>query len=245
MKRIVIFTFIIMLCVGGFSQRIEKNSDKSQKLDYSQPIHTLGVSVNAGFSFLGEASLDYYRPQLYRMRMPAVTPEFVVHYSCIVAKNFGFAIEVPFGLMIRRSIEGLQLASPYVGISPKLIYHREIGRKTSITAEGGLKFMPFSYRADNIGQHVQKGNSFYWVDVDERNYFVPDATFSLLFNFHGKNERHNFVLGLTGNISFVERLGLDNVIFPAQPNYEGPLHFGWRSSSIGITIGYRFMGLRP
>jgi hypothetical protein len=77
---------------------------------------------------------------------------------------------------------------------------------------------------------------------------IPDATTALLFFFHSKeNQRNNLVVGLNINLSFVKRIKViyDTGFSELRDNHYSVGEYGWNSSAIGISVGYRFFGLKP
>lgn len=85
--------------------------------------------------------------------------------------------------------------------------------------------------------------------VNPRAYLIPDASASVLFLLHTrKRPQNNFVVGLCGYLSFVIRMSiyyntLENQDIPLDLWTRGQVE--WNSSTIGIIVGYRFMGLKP
>lgn len=272
MKKLLLCLFLFVMGNSLFAQKGSDRNIRSNKditaLDFSKPVHSLGFSVNTGFSFTRTHS--YIANPIIPTNKLQVTPEFVVQYNCIVRNHFGFSLEIPFGTYQREFIlpfapygvqdQYIMIGSPYIGFIPKLSYYRDLGSKVGMTAEFGLKFMPFSYDSEHwepdpnvigfvdIVDGQVADHSPFDADVPQKNYFIPDANASLLFNFHGRNPHHNFVLGIVGNMSFVNRMSVSYEFLadsscPQEAWTAGSV--SWNSSSIGITIGYRFMGLRP
>lgn len=272
MKKIILFVFIFLGTNGIFAQKNPKSEIRSKEsfaaLDFSCPIHSVGFSINAGCSFT--RTHNYIGNPIIPTNKPQIIPEFVVQYNCIVRNHFGVSLEIPFGLFLHQfdlpfeqygiRNQHIEIGSPYIGFIPKLAYYRDLGDKAGMMIEVGLKFMPFSFDSEhwepdpteigNVdiinGQVVD--NSPFDADVPQKNYFIPDATASFLFNFHGKNPRNNFVVGIVGNLSFVNRMKISyeflaESLFPQEAWTAGDV--AWSSSSIGLTFGFRFMGLRP
>lgn len=271
MKKIVLIVLCLYITISVTAQSNNNRHSKEAELaiDYSKPVHSLGLTINTNFSFShtynclgGESILPLTKPR--------IIPEFSVQYNCIISNHFGFSLEIPFGLFMHNFTLDLtpyggdsyyrEIGSPYIGFIPKLSYYRDLGKRVGITIDVGVKFMPFCYDSEhwepdpteivNIdivdGQVVE--NDPFDADVPQKNYYIPDATAAFLFNFHGKNIHHNFILGIVGNLSFVNRMNInytfiENSFLSVSAQTKGTI--GWNSSSIGLTIGYRFMGLRP
>jgi hypothetical protein len=75
------------------------------------------------------------------------------------------------------------------------------------------------------------------------SYAIPDLAFSFNVLVHGKNPANNFVFGINGNVSFMDRFHFKYQTTDVLPEYlQSSGEFGWRMSSIGFHIGYQWMG---
>jgi len=258
MKKNVIIVFLFLFLINGFSQKTNKKQELNI-IDFSKPVHSLGFSLYSGINFAPK--VKYNSGPIVPKLFNSYTPEFTLQYSCILKNNFGFSLEIPLGIFKRTSFYDfkkyntddvyIEVGSPYIGFSPKISYLKELNRNIYIQAEFGLKFMPFYFPSEHWSlQEFDINNPNFEINyllVPQKNYLIPDATTSILFFIHGKNKRSNFVVGITGNLSFVERMIIVYSTLESQIplEYEFWGQYGWTSSSIGITLGYRFIGLKP
>ena len=242
-------------------------------LDYSKPVHSLGFSFT-GYCGFAARVVEGYNGPFTPHTFNRLSPEFSVQYSCIFNKHVGFMLEIPMGIFQRNMFVDLSaynaesfsilLGGPYIGFTPKISYFKDLGRKVNMQVDAGLKFMPFSfpnnYWFDQYEHSFSSGyDCIYCLEVPSACYLIPDITASLQFLIHSRrNPRNNFVIGITGNFSFARRMVLSFDTYQSGvtcPEFEGasPLPMSayssgkviCNSSSIGLTIGYRFMGLRP
>lgn len=248
--------FLLLFSAYCFSQKTSKKQELNP-IDFSKSIHSLGVSLYSGFSFAPKGEYNGpIIPKIYN----SYTPELTLQYSCIIKNNFGFTLEIPLGIFKRTSFYDLkkyntndvsvEVGSPYIGFSPKIAYLKELNRNFFMQAEFGLKFMPFYYSSEhwNSQTYINNSNSeINYLFVPQKNYYIPDVTASIFFLIHGKNQRSNFVVGITGNLSFVERMHIEYDTYESEiaPEYISFGEYGWTSSSIGLTLAYRFIGLKP
>ena len=144
----------------------------------------------------------------------------------------------------------------YLGFSLKASYLAQVHKNISLQSEVGVKWLPFVIPAKmwDIGESVGK---FYISDGTETeelvymnclpvlsatSYAVPDFAFSFNVLVHGKNPANNFVFGINGNISFMDRFHFKYQTTNVLPEYlQSSGEFGWRMSSIGFHIGYQWM----
>ena len=142
---------------------------------------------------------------------------------------------------------------PYLGLSLKASYLCKIHRNIFMQPEIGVKFVPFLYQPDQFAEEW----NFYIYDstftnniaymqcslkIDKRLYFVPDFTTALNFYLHGKNPSHNLVFGLNANLCFVNRMAWTyHTTENLAGKYTSSGKFNWKTSYIGIHIGYQFM----
>ncbi|MDR0206024.1 MAG: hypothetical protein LBI45_02035 [Bacteroidales bacterium] len=247
------------------------NIEKPQKsFNFNEPFHTLGFSVFTGVNLAPK--LQDYSGEIEPVLFPAFVPEFILQYNFMIKNGFGVALEVPFGIFRRTSLTKLseygasndvwlEMGGFYVGFTGKITVFKELHKNICMQGELGLKFHPFYHPANhwenrdydifNTNYVINEDNSsINFTKVEQKYYGVPDATAAVLFFFHStKKPRQNFVLGLNINVSFVQRikvtydtrfseLGLWGIPYGGIGNY------GWNSSAIGITLGYRFFGVK-
>jgi hypothetical protein len=272
MRKTFFLTLIVCfsITVNTFSQNAkEKNIEKP--FSFHEPFHSLGFSVFAGTNFAPK--LQNYSGEIEPILFHSIVPEFILQYNFMIKNGFGIALELPFGWFIRSSLTKLsdfgapndvwlEMGSLYVGFTGKLTVFKELNKNICMQGELGLKFNPFLYPAsqwmnkdydvfNTNGYEVEEDNSsINFIKVEQKYYAIPDATAGLIFFFHSqKKPKHNFVLGLNVNLSFVKRikvtydtrfseLGLNEI------PYGGLGDYGWNSSAIGITFGYRFFGVK-
>lgn len=149
----------------------------------------------------------------------------------------------------------------YIGFTGKLTVFKEIHKNICIQGELGLKFNPFFYSADHwINKDIHDADNYEIMEdnssinftmVEQKNYAIPDATAAVLFFFHSeKKPKQNLVLGLNVNLSFVKRIkvnfhtGYSELSSLSGKTDFGIGNYGWNSTAIGITIGYRFFGIK-
>jgi hypothetical protein len=142
---------------------------------------------------------------------------------------------------------------PYLGLSLKLSYLCKIHRNIFMQPELGIKFMPFIPKSDQFEKRwsfyiYDSGDTNYirylscYLKIDEGLYFVPDLSTALNFYVHGKNPSHNFVFGLNANLCFVNRMAWTyHTTENLAGKYTSSGKFNWKTSYIGIHIGYQFM----
>jgi len=206
---------------------------------------------------------------------PAYVPEFILQYGCMIKNGFGVALEVPFGVYHRKSLTKLsdygascdvplEMGSFYIGFTAKLFVFKELNKNICMQGELGVKFHPFYHPAErwenmdwestwfDVGYFYNEDNSsINFITIEQKYYAVPDATAGLQFFFHSqKKPKQNLVLGLTANVSFVERIRVfydtefsDLIENPNSTGF-GWGRYAWNSTAIGITVGYRFFGVR-
>lgn len=263
MKKNVIIVFLFLFIANSFSQKTNNRKMGDNQvlnlIDFSKPVHSLGFSLYSGINFAPK--VIYNSGPIEPKINNAFTPEFTLQYSCIFKNNFGFSLEIPFGIFKRSSYYylekynindvRLEVGSAYIGFSPKINYLKELSPKIYIQVEFGLKFMPFYYSSEHWSTQeldINNPNStINYLIVPQENYPIPDATTSILFFIHGKNKQKNFVVGITANLSFVERMIFVYDTYESEVPFEYYSfgQYGFTSSSIGITLGYRFIGLKP
>jgi len=271
---LLICAICLSITISTFSQKEkEKNIEKPQKtFNFNEPFHTLGFSVFTGISF--NPKLNDHIGNIKPIFLPVLVPEFILQYNYMIKNGFGIALEVPFGQFRRSSLVllsdygahndvFLEMGSLYIGFTGKITVFKELHKNICMQGELGIKFNPFYHPADQWenkdydvfnthGYGILKDNSsINFPKVEQKYYGVPDATAAVVFFFHSaKKPRQNFVLGLNANISFVKRIKVNYdtryselSFLPENQNY-GIGNYGWDSSSIGITLGYRFFGVK-
>jgi hypothetical protein len=266
--------FIALLICFSLSVKTFARSENERPFNFNETFHALGFSTFHGINFAPKLqdNIGNIKPILY----PAYVPEFILQYNCMIKNGFGVALEVPFGIFSRQSKTPLsdygasndvwlEMGDPYIGFAVKLTVLKELNSKVCMQGELGVKFHPFYHSAErwynqNYYELVSSsGDRFYFEDnssinfsvVEQKYYAVPDATGGLLFFFHSKkNPRSNLVLGLTANVSFVERIKvIYDTSFSELIENENNTNYGWgryawNSTAVGISIGYRFFGVK-
>jgi len=275
MKKTICLVVLIYfsLTVNLFSQN-DKEQNIEKPFSFNEPFHSLGFSVFTGINFAPK--LQNHSGEIKPALFHSIVPEFILQYNFMIKNGFGIALEVPFGLFTRTSVTPLSdygasndvwlnMGSFYIGFSGKITVIKELHKNICMQGELGIKFNPFYHPANKwenknyydiifntTGEYeIAKDNSsINFTQVEQQYYGVPDATVAVLFFFHSqKKPRHNFVLGLNVNLSFVKRikvtydtyfseLGIKNIPYSGFGNY------GWNSTAIGITLGYRFFGVK-
>jgi len=266
--------FIALLICFSLSVKTFAQNEDEPSFSFNKPFHALGFSTFHGINFAPKLQEHYgnIEPILY----PAYVPEFILQYNCMIKNGFGIALELPFGIFSRHSLTPLsnygtsndvrlEMGSPYIGFTAKLTVLKELNSKVCMQGELGLKFHPFYYSADrwyNTNYYELVSNSedrFYFEDnssinfsiIEQKYYAIPDATGGLLFFFHSqKKPKQNLVLGITANLSFVERIKViydtdfsELIENPNNTNF-GWGRYAWNSTAVGITVGYRFLGVK-
>ena len=260
--------FLALLICLSFSVEVAAQSEKKAKnrepVNFNKTFHSLGFSIYNGIGFAPKLHEESgpIKPILY----PAYVPEFILQYNMMIKNGFGFSLEVPFGIFHRKSITFLsnyvllEMGSPYIGFTGKLTVFKELNSNICMQGELGLKFHPFYYPADrwyNIDYYTvpeyyyfEDNTSINFPTIEQKYYAIPDATAAVQFFFHSaKNKRNNFVLGLNANLSFVKRIKVIYDTGFSKFSLANPLSlsmgkYGWDSTSIGISVGYRFMGVK-
>jgi len=268
-KSFLVLLICLSLTGNLFSQNKNKRNVEQPPFDFHEPFHSLGFSVFTGINFapkLQDNSGDI-KPILFH----SFVPEFILQYNFMIKNGFGIALEIPFGMFQRTSLTKLSdygasndvwlnMGSLYIGFIGKVTVFKELHKNVCMQGELGLKFNPFYHPANkwanrdyynsNNNEIADDNSSINFAKVEQQYYGVPDATAAVLFFFHSqKKTRHNFVLGFNVNLSFVKRvkvtydtrfseLGLKEI------PHGGLGEYGWSSSAIGITFGYRFFGVK-
>lgn len=269
-----IFTALILcfLIMNSLFSQMEKERAVEKVFNFNETFHSLGFSTFFGINFAPklEDAMGNIKPILSH----SLVPEFILQYNCMIKNGFGVSIEVPFGIFKRSSLTllsyygasndvFLEIGSLYVGFSGKLTFFKELHENICMQGELGLKFNPFLYSADHwmnkdINDYevtesniTEDNSSINFINVEQKYYAIPDATAAILFFFHSKKKpRHNLVLGLNVNLSFVKRIKVDyytafsELSFINENKHVGMGSYGWNSTAIGITVGYRFFGVR-
>jgi hypothetical protein len=265
------FFLLLLIC---FSISVTTFAQSEKPFDFNKPFHALGFSVFNGISFAPK--LQEHEGDITPILYPDYVPEFIVQYNYMIKNGLGIALEIPFGIFYRHSITPLsdygasndvrlEMGSPYIGFTAKLTVLEELSSKICMQGELGVKFHPFYYSADrwyntNYYELVSSSEDrFYFEDnssinfavIEQKYYAIPDATAGLLFFFHSqKKPKNNLVLGVTANLSFVERIKViydtsfsELIEDPTNAHYSWG-RYGWNSTAVGITVGYRFFGVK-
>ena len=263
--------FLILLICFSISVKTSAQSEHQEPFNFNKPFHTLGVSTFHGIGFAPKLQEHYgnIKPILYNAYVPEL---LIVQYNCMIKNGFGFALEVPFGAYHRNSLTKLsdygascdvplEMGDFYIGFTGKLTVFKELNKNICMQGELGIKFHPFYHPVDNWDDtdydrvqeifYYEDNSSINFPKIEQKYYAVPDATTGLLFFFHSqKTPRQNFVLGLTANLSFVERIRVtydtkfsELIENPDNTNF-GWGRYAWNSTAVGLTIGYRFFGVR-
>ena len=267
MKKNCLLT--LCLCVfisfGTFSQS-KKEAKNEEPFQFQTSFHSLGFSLFNGINFAPK--LQYPSGDIVPILYPAYVPEFTLHYNFTLKNGFGFALEVPFGLFRRQSLTKLsdygasvdvplEMGSFYVGFTGKFTLLKELHKNVCMQGELGFKFNPFCHPADQWDDYDFITSDSYYdgkppincPKIEQKYYSVPDATAAVLFFFHSqKKPKQNFVVGLHGNLSFVKRIKISYDTWYCEEldntPHAGMGMYGWDSSAIGISIGYRFCGVK-
>jgi len=273
MNKIIVS--ILILCFS-ISAKTFAQDETRKSIDFNKTFHSLGFSTFHGVSFKPKLidAFGNIKPVFYN----SYVPEFILQYNCMIKNGFGFGLEAPFGLFSRKSLTKLsdygascdvplEMGDFYIGFTAKLTVFKELNKNICMQGELGVKFHPFyhpaeqwetmDYWKDVVGNphfepfYYDDNSSINFVTIEQKYYAIPDATAGLLFFFHSqKKPKQNFLLGITANVSFVERI---KVIYstnfselsetPNNPNF-GWGSYAWNSTAVGITVGYRFFGVK-
>ena len=153
--------------------------------------------------------------------------------------------------------DGFGFMEFFYGFELKAGYLQRIHKHILIQPELGIQLMPFFATTDRFskdwGNSINPNppydtNSFsikymeYKLVFNQFLYFVPDFTTALNFYVHGKNPSHNFVFGLNANLCFVNRMAWTyHTTENLAGKYTSSGKFNWKTSYIGIHVGYQFM----
>jgi len=144
----------------------------------------------------------------------------------------------------------------YVGLALKAANLVNVHKNVMLQSEVGLKWLPFVTPAkqwlidESVGEFVisdgTETEKLVYMNcmpsISAASYAIPDLALSFNVFVHGKNPAHNFVFGINGNISFMDRFHFKyqtTDVLPAHLQSSG--EFGWRMSSFGFHIGYQWM----
>jgi hypothetical protein len=272
MKKIFLITFIIYLSIIGniFSQSEQKVIDE-KSFNFQDSFHSLGFSVFTGINFAPK--LQDNSGEIEPVLFPAFVPEFILQYNYMIKNGFGVSLEVPFGVFQRKSLTLLSnygasndvwlfMGGFYIGFTTRLSVFKELNSRICMQGELGLKFHPFYHSADqwyntkdyyNLSEELfyyEDNSSINFTKVKQKYYAIPDANAAILFFFHSKKKpKQNFLVGININLSFVKRI---EVTYDTRFSELGLIHspyggfgnYGWNSTALGITIGYRFFGVK-
>ncbi len=150
----------------------------------------------------------------------------------------------------------LGIRNYYFGFSLKASNLVNVHRNVMLQSEVGLKWLPFFRSAkhwlvdDSSGEFVisdgTETEKLVYMNckpsISAASYAVPDLALSFNVLVHGKNPAHNFVFGISANISFLDRIHFKyqtTDVLPAHLQSSG--EFGLRMTSIGLHIGYQWI----
>lgn len=248
MKRL----FLIVAITVSLCEIVAQNDMGTTRNENAQSaVHALGFDFSMSASF--PAPIQDASGQDFASTKSAFDSELAVRYSCIFKNGFGFTLSIFAGSYQRTLILSpdeevnipITVGSPYFGISPQLSFQKSISQKVDLQLNYGIKFRPFYYRPDHWVVGIIEYNDYTvtfnddFLEIPYSSYFVPDLDASVFFNIHGKRNRSNFRIGLFGNLSFVDRM----IVTYNTGNAYGRI--GFKSSAIGIQIGYALNGLKP
>ena len=160
------------------------------------------------------------------------------------------------GVIGRGNGDRIEVAASYVGFSLKASHLANVHKNISLQSEVGLKWLPFTTPAKKvdindsecefvISDGTETDKLVYMnctPTISAASYAVPDFAFSFHVLVHSKNPAHNFVFGVNGNISFMDRIHFKYQTTDVLPTHlQSSGEFGWRMSSIGFHIGYQWM----
>jgi hypothetical protein len=183
----------------------------------------------------------FVRDLAHDLRMTLAIPEDTIWSNGVVGCGNGNSIRIK---------------AYYCGISLKASNLVNVHRNVMLQSDVGLKWAPFYLPAkhwlidDSVGEFVisdgKETEKLVYMNckpsMSVASYAVPDLAFSFNVLVHGKNPAHNFVFGISGNISFMDRLHFKYQTTDVLPTHlQSSGEFGWRMSSIGFHIGYQFM----
>ena len=152
---------------------------------------------------------------------------------------------------------GMRISSVYLGFALKASHLANVHKNISLQSELGAKWLPFLIPAKHMNFDGSAAGKFLITDgtetdeliymnclpvISAKSYVVPDLAFSFSVLVHGKNPANNFIFGINGNISFLDRFHFKyqtTDVLPARLQSSG--EFGWRMSSIGFHIGYQWL----
>jgi len=269
MRKNIFLTLILvfLITVTLFSQNKKIIADE-KTFNFNETFHALGFSVFTGVNFAPK--LQEHSGEIKPILFHSIVPEFILQYNFMIKNGFGIALELPFGIFRRASLTKLsdfgasndvwlEMGSLYIGFTGKITVLKKLSKNIGMQGELGIKFNPFYHPADkwenrdyyNTEPVIYEDNSsINFVTVEQKYYGVPDATAAVVFFFHSqKKPRHNFALGLNVNLSFVSRIKVTydarfSELGLSEIPYGGFGHYGWNSTAIGITLGYRFFGVK-
>ncbi|MDR3047420.1 MAG: hypothetical protein LBU51_07395, partial [Bacteroidales bacterium] len=188
MKKIFFLTILMLFSVSIFSQKKKIKKEKiNTALNFSKPIHCLGIYLNNGFSYSSQSKgllQGTIIPKIYHSYMPEIN----LLYSCILKDGFGFTLEIPIGVFKKTSIfpvsnftdfddVRIEIGSHYIGFAAKFAYFKQLHKNIFMQADFGVKFLPFYYSADHwdTENHIINPNySMVFAKVVQKNYAVPD-----------------------------------------------------------------------
>jgi len=269
-KHFLILTLICCsLSVKTFAQ-----SENQEPFSFNKQFHALGFSTYHGINFAPkiQESVGDITPVLYSAYVPEFILQYNCMikngFGVALEVPFGTFIrqsKTPLSDYGASNDVWLEMGSPYIGFTAKLTLLKELSSRVCMQGELGIKFHPFYFSADrwynqNYYELVSSSEDrFYSEDnttinfstVEQKYYAIPDATGGLLFFFHSpKKPKNNFVLGVNVNLSFVDRIkvvydtSFSELMEKSTNTHYGWGRYGWNSTAVGLTVGYRFFGVK-
>lgn len=170
------------------TKKYRKEIQQFEVLDFSKPVHSVGVYFTSGFCFNPrmKETQGIFRP----IPGSSFVPELNLRYSLSVKNGLGFAVEIPIGLFQRIILRDLGMfipedsvwadgkavgaglphwggtSVPYMGLALKFSYLAQIHRNMFIQPEVGIKFMPFVFPASSFEQEGALAENIYYIDYD-------------------------------------------------------------------------------
>ncbi|MDR1973206.1 MAG: hypothetical protein LBQ31_00860 [Bacteroidales bacterium] len=133
----------------------------------------------------------------------------------------------------------------YLGFNFKISYSKEITSWLDIQPDLGLKLVAHQKTGCYAFIINDYGRQFAYMEFDNFDvgrFLVPDLTTGITFLLHHKKyPRHNFIVGLNANFSFVKRF--EGYYSVAPPDWERrDCEISYNGSYFGINVGYEFVG---
>lgn len=252
-KMTCFFSLFFVLFVAQKSVAQEKF--KSLSIYSNKPIHSFGFSYKNNI-FLPE-KVSEEQGLVKRNPKSRYAFEVMLNYNLIIKEKWGVKSNiillgiVPYGYHFNYKIKkdfshySVLYGVPYWGIDFLANYTFRINDRIFLQPELGLKFM-FTPTMFEGGSTYYYASHFNLYEEDSENFskIIPDLIANFNFLFHApKAPKHNFLLGLSFNYGFVQRIeSIYKIVNSGKYNSSGKASFG--STHFGINIGYQFIGLR-